>query len=165
MKINTSFSGFSVSAKGMSIQKKKMNLITENIANTATTKTSDGSPYRRKFISVEQKNSFGGNLNMEGQSMKLHISNSKHISNPPDMSAIPEQRDLGIAVDVNEDNSVGEIVFQPEHPDANDDGFVQMPNVNIVTEMVDMIASTRSYEANLTAFNASKQIAKDSLEI
>ena len=65
----------------------------------------------------------------------------------------------------NVDNSEGELVYMPDHPDANEDGYVHMPNVNVITEMVDMISASRSFEANLTAFNAAKQIAKDSLEI
>ena len=65
----------------------------------------------------------------------------------------------------NVDNSEGELVYMPDHPDANEEGYVNMPNVNVITEMVDMISASRSFEANLTAFNAAKQIAKDSLEI
>jgi len=76
---------------------------------------------------------------------------------------------LGLApsleFNVNDDTTQGDIVYMPEHPDANQDGYVQLSNINTINEMVDMIAATRSYEANLTAFNSSKQMAKDSLEI
>lgn len=71
----------------------------------------------------------------------------------------------GLEFNVNDDTTQGDIVYMPEHPDANQDGYVQLSNINTINEMVDMIAATRSYEANLTAFNSSKQMAKDSLEI
>ena len=64
-----------------------------------------------------------------------------------------------------EDKAHGELVYMPDHPDANAEGYVELPNVNVINEMVDMIAASRSFEANLTAFNSAKQIAKDSLEI
>ena len=73
--------------------------------------------------------------------------------------------DEGMKVNELHDQSVGDIVYMPDSPDADENGYVQMSNVNIITEMVDMIAASRSYEANLTALNSSKQIAKDSLEI
>lgn len=164
MTIKPNFSSFSISSKGMSIQKQQMNVITENIANTSTTKTEDGTPYKRKYISVEfEKN----NLKRTGQFDNLkagfkstrsnHISPNKYTSNSVDV--------INFTSKELTDNSEGELVYMPDHPDANDDGYVSMPNVNIVTEMVDMISASRSFEANLTAFNAAKQIAKDSLEI
>ena len=164
MTIKPNFSSFSISSKGMSIQKQQMNVITENIANTSTTRTEDGTPYKRKYISVEfEKN----NLKRAGQfdnlqagfksSRSNHIMPNKHTSNSVD--------EINFTSKELTDNSEGELVYMPDHPDANDDGYVSMPNVNIVTEMVDMISASRSFEANLTAFNAAKQIAKDSLEI
>ena len=77
--------------------------------------------------------------------------------NPKDQS--------GMSIKVYEDDSQGELVFMPDHPDAKSNGYVQMPNVNIVTEMVDMISATRNYQANVAAFNATKTITKDALEI
>ena len=69
------------------------------------------------------------------------------------------------SINVVEDKTEGDWVHMPEHPDANEEGYVELSNVNVINEMIDMIAATRSYEANLTAFNASKQMAKDALEI
>jgi flagellar basal-body rod protein FlgC len=164
MTIKPNFSSFSISSKGMSIQKQQMNVITENIANTSTTRTEDGTPYKRKYISVEfEKN----NLKSAGQfdnlqagfksSRSNHVISNKHTSNSVD--------EINFTAKELTDNSEGELVYMPDHPDADEDGYVTMPNVNIVTEMVDMISASRSFEANLTAFNAAKQIAKDSLEI
>ena len=170
MKINPNFSSFNISSKGMSIQKKKMELITENIANTSTTKTSDGTPYQRKFISVKQEKDVFNNLNSlanlkSGFSLKVSDKFfAKQISN-----IIPNDNKkddyMNISEKENTDKTEGELVYMPEHPDADEDGYVKMPNVSIITEMVDMIAASRSFEANLTAFNSAKQIAKDSLEI
>ncbi len=164
MKVGPKFTAFNISAKGLSINKKKMDLIAENIANTSTTRTSEGTPYQRKFLRVSQKDQFV-NSQISVPSLKMEVSNPDHISGG--VNGLPNMNDgnNGITMEVNQDASEGDKVYMPDHPDADDEGYVLMPNVNVVTEMVDMIAATRSYEANLTAFNASKQIAKDSLEI
>ncbi len=166
MKIGGNFTGFDISAKGLSVQRKKMNLIAENIANADTTRTDDGKPYQRKFISVEQQqDQFKNNLISAGRSIRLNTTNNDHISNPNGTPFQVSASDEGLKINELQDQSVGEIVYMPDSPDADEDGYVQMSNVNIITEMVDMIAASRSYEANLTALNSSKQIAKDSLEI
>ncbi len=166
MKTNLNF-GFDISAKGMSIQRRKMNIIAENIANAETTRTASGEPYKKKFLEVIQKeSSAAGTLNMEGKSMKLNISNSSHIESPQSFN-IASSNNPSDKLGYNElvDKTPGEMVYMPDHPDADDKGYVQMSNVNVVNEMVDMIAASRGYEANSTALSASKQIAKDSLEI
>lgn len=163
MKINPNFSAFNISSKGMSIQKKQMELITENIANTSTTKSEDGGPYKRKYISVEfEKTDFQNIKSL--QNMKVGFTNTRNDHFSP--VTVGDENEHGI-FKVNEevDNKEGELVYMPDHPDADEEGYVHMPNVNVVTEMVDMINASRSFEANLTAFNAAKQMAKDSLEI
>ena len=164
MKINPNFSAFRISSKGMSIQKKQMDTITENIANTSTTRAEDGQPYRRKFISVEfEKDNFNAVSSLNNR-VGFKSNRSNHIS-LNSLNKVSEQPNINFKATENTDDSKGEIVFMPDHPDANEDGYVEMPNVSVVTEMVDMITASRSFEANLTAFNAAKQIAKDSLEI
>ncbi len=166
MKIGGNFSGFDISAKGLSVQRKKMNLIAENIANADTTRTENGQPYQRKFITVEQEqNQFNNNLLSAGRSIRLNTTNNDHISNPSSTPFQISDSPEGMKFNEIQDMSVGDIVYMPDHPDADENGYVQMSNVNVITEMVDMIAASRSYEANLTALNSSKQIAKDSLEI
>lgn len=165
MKINPNFSAFKISSKGMSIQKRQMDAITENIANSSTTKTEDGTAYKRKYISVEfEKNKLDQN-NLSGHMDVGFRSNSPYHIDPISMNKQAATDNINFTAKENIDNTEGELVYMPDHPDANEDGYVQMPNVNIVTEMVDMITASRSFEANLTAFNAAKQIAKDSLEI
>lgn len=171
--IGGNYNSFNISANGMSVQKKKMDLIAENIANTSTTRTEKGGPYKRKFLLLEQKearNSFQANLDIEGRSIAMLTNNPNHIrTTPATVAKGIEKKDgdspAGINMNVREDQKEGDKVYMPDHPDADDDGYVVMPNVDVVTEMVEMISATRSYEANLTAFNASKQMAKDSLEI
>ena len=160
MKINPNFSAFKISSKGMSIQKRKMELITENIANTSTTKTADGTPYKRKYISVTQeKESFKKMNSLSTLKSGFALNSLKPVG--------VENFDPGLTVRINEntDNTEGDLLYMPDHPDANEDGYVQMPNISVVTEMVDMISASRGFEANLTAFNAAKEIAKNSLGI
>jgi flagellar basal-body rod protein FlgC len=139
MKIGNNFAGFKISAKGLSIQRKKMNLIAENIANAENTRTETGDPYKRKFMIVSNETN------------QVYLNDTKMDNN--------------LKLEVLEDEKEGEMIFLPSHPDADQKGYVQMSNVNVVQEMVEMIAASRSYEANLTALNASKDMAKDSLEI
>lgn len=165
MEIHPNFSSFKISSRGMSIEKKKMELITENIANTSTTKTDKGTPYQRKYLTVKAENSDFITQN------SLPLKNAGFSFNSINPNGFPVEDienfdpNLNLKVNVQTDKSDGEMVYMPDHPDANEEGYVQMPNVSVVTEMVDMIAASRSFEANLTAFNSAKQIAKDSLEI
>ncbi|MBA4252237.1 MAG: flagellar basal body rod protein FlgC [Chlorobiaceae bacterium] len=167
MKIGESFPGLSHSAMGMSVQRKKMNMIAENIANLDTTRTENGDPYKRKFLIISQSSA---DLNPQttglNPTLKMQGTDTAHITSfAPISNNSPFENNPGIRSEAEEDQSLGEVVYMPEHPDADESGYVQMSNVNVITEMVDMIAATRSYEANLTAFNASKQMAKDTLEI
>ena len=98
--------------------------------------------------------------------MQLNVTNENHIA----ASQSPQEMSISGAVDnvkMNEevDSKQGESIYMPDNPDANEKGFVQMSNVNVINEMVDMIAVTRGYEANLQSLNSAKQMAKDSLEI
>lgn len=165
MKIGDNFLGFGISSKGLSIQRKKMNLIAENLANGNTVRTEDGRPVNRKVLIVKQKNTpFNESFNDMKNTIKLSTTNSNHIALPTNYEFTTQQSN-GLEFSVNDDTKQGDIVYMPEHPDANEDGYVQLSNINTISEMIDMIAATRSFEANLTAFNSSKQMAKDSLDI
>lgn len=166
MKIGGEYPGFNISAKGLSIQRKKMNLIAENIANADSVRTEDGMPYKRKQLQITQgKNNFPNVLNNSTNTIRLKTSNEFHINTSPSSNKDLAETKNKLNSSVSEDQSEGDLVYMPDHPNANEKGYVQMSNVNIITEMVDMIAASRSYEANLTALNSSKQMAKDSLEI
>ena len=166
MKIGNNFPGFNISAKGLSIQRKKMNIIAENIAN-ADVRNSNGIPYKRKFLTIIQKQDPFRFQGIPPQStLQLNTTNKDHISVSPEISLDNfANDDSSLISNQQQDNSPGELVYDPDNPNANSKGYVEQSNVNIINEMVQMIAATRSYEANLTALNSSKQMAKDSLEI
>jgi flagellar basal-body rod protein FlgC len=166
MKIGGNFSGFDISAKGLSIQRKKMNLIAENIANADAIRTENGEPYKRKFLNVTQSQSpFQTNMAAATGNMQLETTSNDHLKGGVPPQFVNNDSTNGLTLSEKVDEKEGEVVYMPSHPNADEKGYVKMSNVNIINEMVDMIAATRSYEANLTAFNSSKQIAKDSLEI
>ncbi len=163
MKIGPKFSAFNIIAKGLRIQKKRMDLVAENIANAETTKTENGGPYKRKFLVVRQKDfRLFGNETAQN-TIRLETTSKDHIPEATETNSGKNEEVFSLQTQT--DKTKGEMVYMPEHPDADENGYVEMPNVNIVTEMVDMIAASRGFEANVTAFNGAKQIAKDSLEI
>ncbi|MGN0378059.1 MAG: flagellar basal body rod protein FlgC [Butyrivibrio sp.] len=142
------FSGMNINASGMSAQRLRMDVISENIANADTTRTKEGGPYVRKNVILTEKVSV---QNSFGQVLNRTISG---IGNGVKATAIVKDTDT----DMN-------LVYDPSHPDADENGYVLYPNVNIVTEMTDLIDATRSFEANATAFDASKTIASKGLSI
>ena len=126
-----------------------MDVISENVANANTTRTEDGTPYVRKVVTFAEKN-------VNRTSFSKVFGNAK--------SAYTGQ---GVKVDGLYEDTETEMnkVYDPSHPDADDDGYVTYPNVNIVQEMTNLIDASRAYEANATAFNASKNIALKGLEL
>lgn len=143
------FSAFNVNASGMTAQRYRMDIISENVANANTTRTQDGTPYRRKVVTFEQK----------GATAKTFSSFLGQASNRYDGQGDRVRK-------VSEDTwTQMNMVYDPSHPDADENGYVTYPNVNIVTEMTNLIDASRSYEANATAFNASKSMAMKGLEI
>lgn len=133
------------SATGLSAQRLRMNLISSNLANVNTTKTQDGRAYKRKdaVFAAEQPLDFSSTL---AQSI--------------DRGAGGVQ-----VVDIREDPRPPIRKYDPHHPDADAKGFVELPNINVVEEMVNMISATRSYEANVTAIKVTKEMATEALEI
>jgi len=138
-------SSIDVSGSGLTAQRLMMDVISNNIANVNTTRTSEGGPYRRQmavFAAQKPKFSLSG------------------------LGKGTEQIGQGVnVVGIVKDQTPPRLVYNPEHPDANAKGYVAMPEVNIVTEMVDMIAASRAYEANVTAINSSKTMALKALDI
>lgn len=134
------------SATGLSAQRLRMNLISTNLANVNTTRTPEGGPYRKQVAVMAAdpgQKPFGSLLSSE-----------------------MDRLNVGVKVaGVVEDASEGQRKYDPQHPDADEDGYVTMPNVNLVEEMVNMMAAVRSYEANVTAVKATKEMALKALEI
>ena len=135
-----------VSSSALSAERTRMNLISSNLANANATRTPEGGPYKRKdavFSATPMENRFSRFL--DGATAKqvttVEISEIVEDKNPPRLQ------------------------YEPHHPDANPEGYVAMPNVNVVEEMADMIGATRTYEANVTAVQSAKSMALKTLEI
>ena len=141
------FGSMDASASGLTAERLRLDIIAGNLANANTTRTPEGGPYRRKMPVFVQGvgNGFRSFLQVFTRSLD-------------------EAQGVQVAAVVS-DERPGKVKYEPGHPDADENGFVTMPNVDVVTEMVDMISATRGYEANVTAINAAKQMAMRALEI
>jgi len=143
------FGGMEISGSALTAQRLRMNVTAENIANAETTKGADGNPYRRKEVtlqSVGQAGTFGSQLSRAMGSSGVAPGGVQ-------------------ASEITEDQTNGKLVYDPSHPDADEQGYIRMPNVDTVTEMVDLIDAQRAYEANVTAMSAAKQMFAKTLEI
>ncbi|MDW5300481.1 MAG: flagellar basal body rod protein FlgC [Sedimentibacter sp.] len=136
-----------ISGSGLTAQRLRMDVISENIANIDTTRTENGEPYRRKMVVLSSidSNSF--------KDMMVKNLNDYEITRGVEVS------------DILEDQSEFKLVYNPEHPDADENGYVSMPNVDSLKETVDMMEAYRAYQANVTALNTTKQMAVKALEI
>ena len=142
------FTGMNINASGMTAQRLRTDVISENIANANTTRTAEGGPYVRKNVVLTEKKVTTSDF---GQVFNRTLSG---MSSGVKATAI-----------VNDTDTDMNLVYDPSHPDADENGYVLYPNVNVVTEMTDLIDATRSYEANATAFEASKNIASVGLSL
>ncbi len=142
------FTSFDINASGLTAQQYRMDIISENVANANTTRTADGTPYRRKVVTFAEKDS------QTPFSRVLNNATDNYSGKGVKVSKVYED-------EVTEGNKV----YDPSHPDADEDGYVTYPNVNIVTEMTNLIDASRAFEANATAFTASKSIALKGLEM
>lgn len=165
MKVGGNFSSFDLSSKGLSLQRKKMDVIAKNIANADATRMENGQPYKRKFMKISEVTNDNKILSTPQSTAKLQTTKKEHIMNPSNNMSIFNKTSKPVNAEILEDTSIGELIFMPNHPDADQNGYVESSNVNIINEMVEMIEATRNYEANLKALNASKEMIKDALEI
>ncbi len=165
MKVESIFTGLNISAAGLSAQRRRMNSIAENLANAETTKTAAGTPYRRKVVTFKARAVQVFSSVMKQAGLKLATTDANHLSGGSFTLTDEQTVPAGIAASESEDTAPPRMVYDPGNPDADANGYVAMPNVNVVTEMVNMIATSRSFEANVTAITAAKTMAKDSLEI
>lgn len=142
------FSSFDINASGLTAQRYRMDVVSENIANVDTTRTADGTPYRRKIVTFQEKG--------EG----AHFSDA--LSRATGTYKGKGVRVIGTFDDMQTDMKMA---YDPAHPDADENGYVTYPNVDMMTEMTNLISASRSYEANATAFQASKGMATKGLEM
>lgn len=141
------FDTLKISGSGMTAQRLRADIIAQNLANVKTTRAEGGKPYRRQtvlFQTLERRQDFKNILN----------------------EFMGKQGNGGVKVSrIVKDNSPLNTVYEPNHPDADENGYVSYPNVNVVQEMTDLISAHRSYEANITAFNTTKAMISKALEI
>lgn len=140
------FSAMDISASGLTAQRTRLDIISQNVANVNTTRDANGNAYKRKTVVFQEK---------------------AYVSFHDTLCAATGQVGNGVKiVEIVEDSETeGRLVYDPSHPDADENGYVMYPNVNTVTEMTNMIDASRSYEANVTAFNATKNMHLKALEI
>ena len=145
------FTAFDICASGMSAQRLRTDIISQNIANANTTRTSEGGPYRRKTVVFTEKNSQDFHNTLLSS---MGLSGTSISGNGVKVSQIVEDRETEM-----------NMVYDPSHPDADENGYVTYPNVNVITEMTNLIDASRAYEADVTAFNAAKAMATKGLEV
>ena len=148
------FTSFDISASGMTAERYRMDIISENLANMNTTRTEDGTPYRRKVVTFQERNS---------KTPFSHVLDTERDK----YSNVNRYSGMGVKVTgVYEDEwTEMKMVYDPAHPDADENGYVMYPNVDAVTEFVNLIDASRGYEANATAFEATKSMAQRGLSI
>ena len=140
---------FDISVSGITAAKIKEEIIASNLANIDTTRSITGGPYRRKMVVIGEKQlSFSDILANENE--KIY---GNKFSGGVDV------------VDIVDDTSPFQKVFKPGHPDADENGYVRLPNVSMSEEMIDLVYTSRVYQANITAFNATKKMAQDTLQL
>jgi flagellar basal-body rod protein FlgC len=138
-------SAMKIGASGLTAQRQRMDTIASNLANVETTRTPEGGPYKRKDVmfTALPLNDFSTNLN----------------------NALSDQVRKVAVTEVVEDQSPPTMVFNPNHPDANTEGYVAMPNINLMEEMVNLMNATRSFEANIQSINAAKSMALRAIDL
>lgn len=137
------FNSVDVLAKGLSAARLRMNVLASNIANAETTRTEDGGPYKRKDV------------------VQASVGVQSSFANQLDRATLAEPQ----VVAVVEDQSDPRKVFNPSHPDANKEGYVEYPNINVVQTMTDMMSATRLYQANITAIDSVSQMSQAARDI
>lgn len=141
------FDSLNISASGLTAQRLRMDIISNNVANVNTTRTAAGGPYQREMPVFAERNPKFTIPSLEDNDVRDRVGNGVQV------------------IGIKKDSAPPRLVYNPEHPDANKDGYVALPNINLVSEMVDMIEATRAYEANVTALNSAKSMASKALEI
>jgi flagellar basal-body rod protein FlgC len=160
------FSIIDIGAAGLSAQRAKLNAISQNIANVETTKTPEGTPYKRRKVVFEADEDNRRFVDVLDNSVTaLSRTNAKHIPNTEHGSTKDGEINLVSARENVIEPDAFKMVYDPTHPDADENGYVEMPDIDIIAEMVDMMASTRAYEADVSVIQSAKEMAMNSLDI
>ncbi len=141
------FQSFNISASGMTAERFRIDTIAQNIANINTTRTEDGEPYRRKIVTFQERD-------VTPFSTYYSSSRARLVGNGVKVTSVKDDMSTDFVM-----------TYDPAHPDADENGYVRYPNVNTVTEMTNLIDATRAYQANTTAFDASKKMVQAAISI
>lgn len=161
------YPGIEISAGGLYAERTKLNVIANNIANVKTTRTPTGEPYRRREVILKSRDSFAELLKGVRHKLPLYVTHPMHSSGIEDRESKIRIREGGVEVEgVHEDTKTPfKVVYDPSHPDADSQGYVKLPNVDITQELTDMIIARRAYEANVAVITVSKSMTRSALEI
>ena len=140
------FDSINISASALTAEKTRMDIINKNMANANTTRATGGMPYRRQMVVYQENKSTPFSAYLDKQNNKF---NGKGV----------------VISEIVEDDTPFRLIYEPGHPDADENGYVKLPNVEVVKEMVDMIDAQRTYEANITAMNSTKSMLLRALDI
>ena len=154
---NAMFRTLRIAASGLSAQRQRLETIASNIANAETTRTADGTPYRRRLVQLEaQRSTTPGIDPLSAESLEGLAA--------PDRNALDGAHGVKVA-GVVEDTTEGPLVYDPGHPDADGNGYVRYPNVRVTDEMIHLMDARRIYEANATVFQSAKQMLRSSIDL
>lgn len=148
------FDGYDVATSGMAAQRTRINVVSANIANAQTTHSKDGGPYKKQNVVFEE-------VLLHSQDKKANFQDTNEINEVKN-----HRKHIGVGIKEIVESKLDNILrFEPNHPDANKDGYVAYPNINPVIEMTDLIEAMRSYEANLSAFQTQKNMDNKTIEL
>lgn len=164
MEIDRFFSVFKTAGRGLAAQRERISVASENIANANTTRTADGGPYRPKTLRLSAGEGRRFERTLEESLLQMNTTQVEHMAEPGQPEGEGGTEDLGPRAEVVEQERY-RFEYDPDHPDADENGMVRYPDVNMVEEMTRMVSANRLYEANLSVIEAEKEIIKRSFEI
>ena len=157
-------SSFDISGYGLSAQRLRMNVISSNIANANTTRTDEGGPYRRREVIFKEIN-FDDELNRALKNNFDLKENENYVDDPLEKRFATPPISTVVVDKIVRDDKPFKLRFDPENPDADENGYIKLPNINPVLEMSDLIEATRAYQANVAAFQNTKAIAQSAIDM
>jgi flagellar basal-body rod protein FlgC len=164
VKNQQAFHSLDISRSALQAQRRRMDAIAENLANIHTTSTVDGGPFKPRVTVMSEALEAWNQMDPTSQgSSTLTLTHPGHLAGSNESS--DSMNFSGVETEVIESNRAARMEYDPDHPDANPEGFVAYPDINVVEEMTHLMAATRAYEANLTAISAAKEMAAKALDI
>jgi flagellar basal-body rod protein FlgC len=160
------FRSLGISSSGLSAQRARIEVVADNIANAETTRTADGTPFRRRAVALQQRPFDAAMARADSAVLGPRPPRAPQVKGAPEGSPADAAPEGGVEVaEIVQDDVEGPRIYDPGHPDADEDGFVQMPNVEVSQEMVSLLEARRLYEANATVFDAVKQMLRRATQI